>query len=120
MWLTTTLSVSESGHVSYEKVNSGFLVEKGAVIPIVRADIRATSLGMQAISDHIVVTDAAGRSLEFFGSAIGTRPMGSINPSIAAFVSLMRYRCKDRTGYGGHGKLFGLAYLAERRQAMRP
>ena len=114
LWLTTTLAVSPSGEVSYDKVNSGFLVERGRVTPIVRAEVRATTVEMLAISDHLVVTDINGRTLEFFGSAIGTRPMGSINPSIAAFVSLMRYRCGERTGYGGHGKLFGLSYLAER------
>jgi len=114
MWLTTTLAVSETGQIAYDRINSGFLVEKGVVTPIVRAEVRATTLEMLAICDHIVVTDPSGRTLEFFGSAIGTRPMGSINPSIAAFVSLMRYRCGDRTGYGGHGKLFGLSYLAER------
>lgn len=120
MWLTTTLGVSEGGQVTYDRVNSGFLVEKGVVTPIVHAEVRATTLDMLAISDHIVVTDVTGRKLEFFGSAIGTRPMGSLNPSIAAFVSLMRYRCGDRTGHGGHGKLFGLTYLSERLQRTGP
>ncbi|MBK9608490.1 MAG: hypothetical protein IPO58_19370 [Betaproteobacteria bacterium] len=69
---------------------------------------------MLTISDHIVATDARGRRHEFFGTAIGTRPLGSYNPSIAAFVSLMRYHWGSRVGYGGHGKLFGLSYLAER------
>jgi hypothetical protein len=61
-----------------------------------------------------VAIDAAGRRHEFFGAAIGTRPMGSLNPSIAAFVSLMRYQYQGQVGYGGHGKLFGLNYLAQR------
>lgn len=114
MWLTLTLDVLPDGQVRYEKVNSGFLVEHGEVTPIVDAQVRATTVDMLAISDHIVATDARGRRHEFFGAAIGTRPMGSINPSIAAFVSLMRYQSQGLVGHGGHGKLFGLNYLAQR------
>ena len=114
MWLTMTLDVAPDGSVRYDKVNSGFIVEHGTVIAIVDASVQATTVDMLAISDHIVATDARGRQHEFFGSVIGMRPMGSINPSIAAFVSLMRYRYGTQTGHGGHGKLFGLAYLAER------
>lgn len=116
MWLTTTLDVRADGHVSYERLNSGFVVEHGVVTPLVEARVEATTVEMLAISDHIVVTDARGRRHEFFGAAIGTRPMGSINPSIAAFVSLMRYQYAGtgHVGHGGHGKLFGLNYLAKR------
>ncbi|WP_137919906.1 hypothetical protein [Hydrogenophaga sp. 2FB] len=114
MWLTTMLDVSPDGHVRYDKVNSGFIVEHGAVTPVVEATVEAVTVDMLAISDHIVATDARGRRHEFFGSAIGTRPMGSINPSIAAFVSLMRYQYAGQVGHGGHGKLFGLNYLAQR------
>jgi hypothetical protein len=114
MWLTLTLDVAADGHVHYEKVNSGFIVEHGVVTPIVEATVEATTADMLAISDHIVAVDAGGRRHEFFGAAIGTRPMGSLNPSIAAFVSLMRYQYQGQVGYGGHGKLFGLNYLAQR------
>jgi len=114
MWLTTTLDVSADGHVRYEKLNSGFIVEHGVVTPVVEATVEATTVDMLAISDRIVATDARGRRHEFFGAAIGTRPMGSINPSIAAFVSLMRYQYAGHVGHGGHGKLFGLNYLAQR------
>lgn len=114
LWLTMTVDVTIDGIVRYESVNSGFIVEKGVVIPIVAAEVAATTVEMLAISDHILVTDSRGVTHEIFGAAIGTRPMGSLNPSIAAFVSLMRYRYGNHTGYGGHGKLFGLAYLAER------
>ncbi|VTU30723.1 DUF7065 domain-containing protein [Variovorax sp. PBL-E5] len=114
MWLTMTLDVTPSGHVRYERLNSGFLVEHGVVTPIVAAQVEAATVDMLAISDRIVVTDARGRTHEFFGATIGTRPMGSLNPSIAAFVSLMRYQYGKLVGHGGHGKLFGLSYLAER------
>jgi len=114
MWLTMTLDVTADGRIRYEKLNSGFIVEHGVVTPVVQAEVEATTVEMLAISDHIVVTDARGRRHEFFGAAIGTRPMGSLNPSIAAFVSLMRYQYRDQVGHGGHGKLFGLNYLAQR------
>lgn len=114
MWLTLTLDVAMDGHVRYEKINSGFIVEHGIVTPIAEATVEATTVDMLAISDRIVVIDVNGRRLEFLGAAIGTRPMGSINPSIAAFVSMMRYQHEGKVGYGGHGKLFGLNYLAQR------
>ncbi|MDM0032432.1 hypothetical protein QTI33_09875 [Variovorax sp. J22P271] len=114
MWLTMTLDVSPDGHARYEKLNSGFIVEHGVVTPVVAATVEATTVDMLAISDRILAVDARGRSHEFLGAAIGTRPMGSINPSIAAFVSLMRYQYAGRVGHGGHGKLFGLNYLAQR------
>jgi hypothetical protein len=108
------LNISNSGEVFYDKVNSGLVVERGVVTPIVDAVVQAKTVDMLTISDHILVTDAKGRKHEFVGTAIGTRPMGSVNPSIAAFISLMRYQCGNRFGYGGHGKLFGLTYLAQR------
>jgi hypothetical protein len=114
LWLTMTLNVEQDGTVRYETLNSGFIVENGIVTPIVDAQVTAATVEMLAISDHILVTDSTGRRHEIFGAAIGTRPMGSLNPSIAAFVSLMRYRYREHTGYGGHGKLFGLSFLAER------
>ena len=114
MWLTMPLNVSKSGDIGYDQVNSGFVVERGVVTPIVEATVQATTLDMLAVNDHIVATDARGRKFEFYGTAIGTRPLGSFNPSIAAFQSLMRYQWGERIGYGGHGKLFGLTYLAER------
>jgi hypothetical protein len=114
MWLTVLLDISASGHVKYDKVLSGFLVEQGVVTPVVNAVVKATTIDMLAVSDHIVVTDTRGRLFEFFGSAIGTRPMGSLNPSIAAFQSLMRYQHGGEIGYGGHGKLFGMSYLGDR------
>ncbi|WP_158937407.1 hypothetical protein [Burkholderia sp. S171] len=114
MWLTMTLDVTLDGTVRYDSLNSGFIVENGTVTPLIEASVTATTVEMLAISDHIVVTDERGMRHEFFGAAIGTRPMGSVNPSIAAFVSLMRYRYGNLTGYGGHGKLFGLSFLAQR------
>lgn len=114
MWLTMTLDVAPDGHVRYEKLNSGFLVEHGEVTPVVSAQVEATTVDMLAVSDRIVVNDAKGREHVFHGAAIGTRPMGSINPSISAFVSLMRYQYNGLIGHGGHGKLFGLNYLAQR------
>jgi len=114
LWLTMTLAVSDDGSIAYDRVNSGFVVEAGVVTPIVAATVQATTADMLAISDHIVATDVHGRRFELFGAAIGTRPLGSFNPSIAAFQSLMRYQWGQRLGHGGHGKLFGLSYLAQR------
>lgn len=114
MWLTMTLDVAANGQVHYERLNSGFLVEHGEVTPVVSANVTATTVDLLTISDQITVTDAKGREHVFFGAAIGTRPMGSINPSISAFVSLMRYQYQGLVGHGGHGKLFGLNYLAQR------
>lgn len=114
LWLTMTLDVTAGGQVRYGKINSGFIVEQGVVTPVVKAEVQATTVDMLTISDHIVVEDGRGRQHEFFGAAIGTRPMGSVNPSIAAFISLMRYQYGTNVGHGGHGKLFGLSYLAER------
>lgn len=114
LWVTMLLDVQDGGAVRYDKILSGFLVENGLVTPIIDAQVEAQQIGMLTISDHVVVTDRNGRQLEFFGAAIGTRPLGSLNPSIAAFQSLMRYSHGNQIGYGGHGKLFGLNYLAER------
>lgn len=114
MWLTMPLDVRADGSVVYEKVNSGFLVRKGIVTSIASATIEADTEDMLAARDRITVTTATGDRYAFEGEAIGCRPLGSFNPSIAAFLSLMRYRWGDRTGYGSHGKLFGLGYLAER------
>lgn len=111
IWLTTTLDVEDPSRISYGRLNSGFVVRHGNVVPIVAAEVTATSDGMLAMSDHIMIDDAEGHHYELFGSVIGTRPLGSFNPSIAAFQSLMRYTCGDLVGHGGHGKLFGLAYL---------
>lgn len=110
-WLTMTLDVRDPDHIAYDRLNSGFVVAHGRVVPIVSAQVEAVSVGMLAMSDRIRLTDADGRDYELFGSVIGTRPLGSFNPSIAAFLSLMRYTWGDKVGYGGHGKLFGLAYL---------
>lgn len=111
VWLTMTLDVTDPDHIAYHRLNSGFVVTHGRLVPIVAARVEATSAGMLAMSDHIRLTDADGRDYELSGVAIGTRPLGSFNPSISAFQSLMRYTCGDLVGYGGHGKLFGLAYL---------
>lgn len=114
VWLTMTVDVSADGHVTYEKVNSGFIVEHGRVTPIVAAEVEATSENLLTQKDKIGITDVNGRIINFEGTAIGTRPLGSLNPSIAAFQSLMRYEWGDKVGHGGHGKLFGLTYLADR------
>jgi hypothetical protein len=111
IWLTMTLDVKDTNQIVYDRVNSGFVVSHGKVTPVVKASVQATSEGMLTLSDKITVTDAEGRRYELSGTAIGTRPLGSFNPSIAAFQSLMRYECAGMAGYGGHGKLFGLAYL---------
>ena len=111
IWLTMTLDVKDTSQIVYDRLNSGFVVSHGKVTPVVKASVQATSEGMLARSDEITVVDAEGRCYELFGSAIGTRPLGSFNPSIAAFQSLMRYECGEMVGYGGHGKLFGLTYL---------
>lgn len=111
VWLTMTLDVRHPDQISYDRLNSGFVVTEGKVVPIVAAEIEATSDGMLATSDRIRIEDAQGRRFDIIGAAIGARPLGSFNPSIAAFLSLMRYTCGDLVGYGGHGKLFGLAYL---------
>ncbi|MCB1476314.1 MAG: hypothetical protein H6883_05700 [Rhodobiaceae bacterium] len=113
MWLTMLLKFGEDGEVIYDRILSGFIVEHGRITPVVDARVEATTVEMLATGDHIVVTDANGRTLEFFGTAICTRPLGSFNPSIAAFISLMRYHWGDKVGYGGHGKLYGLSYLAK-------
>ncbi|OWT66354.1 DUF7065 domain-containing protein [Candidimonas nitroreducens] len=111
MWLTMPLNISSGGKVSYDTPRSGFIVEGSVVTPIVEAAVRATTVDMLAMNDHIVVVDAKGRRFELYGSAIGTRPMGSVNPSISAFLSLMRYQWRGKVGHGGHGKLFGQTYL---------
>lgn len=111
LWLTMTLDVADPGNIAYQELNSGFVVSHGEVTPVIEASVEATSIDMLAISDQVTVTDAQGRIYQLDGAAIGTRPLGSFNPSIAAFQSLMRYRCGDLVGFGGHGKLFGLAYL---------
>jgi hypothetical protein len=111
IWLTMTLDVKDTSRIVYDRVNSGFVVSDGEVTPVVEASVRADSEDMLARRDQITVVDARGRRFELSGTAIGTRPLGSFNPSIAAFQSLMRYECGDLVGYGGHGKLFGLAYL---------
>lgn len=112
IWLTMTLDVSSTGEIRYDAIKSGFVVAHGEITPIVRATVEARAVDMLTLNDHVLLEDASGKRYEFFGGAIGTRPMGSINPSIAAFQSLMRYHWNGKVGYGGHGKLFGLEYLA--------
>jgi len=112
VWLTTTLRISPNGTVLYDELKTGFVVRHGETIPIVHATVEARAIDMLTINDHAVLEDANGTRYEFHGGAIGTRPMGSINPSISAFQSLMRYHWNGKTGYGGHGKLFGQEYLA--------
>lgn len=113
MWLTMPLNISSEGTISYDKAHTGFIVERGEVTPILEATVQATTIDMLAMNDHVTVVDAKGRRFELYGTAIGTRPMGSVNPSISAFQSLMRYQWGDKVGYGGHGKLFGQTYLGQ-------
>ncbi|GAA5232969.1 hypothetical protein FOZ76_02495 [Verticiella sediminum] len=112
VWLTMTLSISSEGMVVYDELKTGFLVSHGEVFPITRATIEARGADMLTLNDHVILETANGARYEFHGGAIGTRPMGSINPSISAFQSLMRYHWNGKVGYGGHGKLFGQEYLA--------
>lgn len=114
IWVTMPLNITSNGEVEYDGIKTGFVCRHGKVTPIVKAAVKARTVDMLTLNDHVILTDANGETYEIHGGAIGTRPMGSINPSIAAFQSLMRYHWNGKVGYGGHGKLFGLEYLAQR------
>ncbi|MFD4972451.1 hypothetical protein [Streptomyces sp. NPDC058424] len=102
------------GRVTYERLRFGFVVEHGEVTPLVDARITAEHTQMLAMNNHIVVTDARGRSWEFFGTAISSHPWYSFNPSHVSYQGVFRYHWGDKVGYGEAADIYGLDYLAER------
>lgn len=113
MHLAMLLSI-ENGHVVYESLRFGFVVENGEMHGLVDATVEATHTSMLAMSNRICATDVRGKQYEIFGTAISSHPWYSFNPSHVSFQGVFRYHYGDRVGYGEMADIFGLDYLAER------
>lgn len=102
------------GQLSYDGFRFGYLVEDGELIGLVDAKMSARHVDMLMVSNHIVVTDARGRTFEFHGTAVGGAPWYSYIPAYVSFQSLMRYEYRGRVGYAECTDVIGTEYLAER------
>ena len=117
MHLTMALRIDDDGTVVYDSLRFGYVVEDGVLTGLTSASVTAARIDMVAVTNHIVATDARGRTHEFFGTAVGGYPWHQFSPAYVCYQSLMRYEWNGRTGYAEHGDIFGLEYLAQRMSA---
>jgi hypothetical protein len=104
------------GETVYDGYRFGYVMEDGELFGVTAAEMVASSgMAMLPTNSHFVATDVRGKRHELFGAAIAGHPWYSFNPSHVCFQSLMRWHSGDRIGYGEHGDIFGLEFLAERK-----
>lgn len=104
----------QQGVVTYDQLRFGFVAEDGVVYGLVEAKIEASRAEMLPIGISIWAKDVRGKEFEIHGSAVAGHPWYSFNPCHVSYQSYMRYRYKDRTGYGEVGDIFGLDYLGDK------
>lgn len=111
------LRIDDDGTVVYDSLRFGYVVEHGEMVGLTSATVTAARIDMVAVSNHIVATDANGKTHEFRGTAVGGYPWHQFSPAYVCYQSLMRYERDGVVGHAEHGDIFGLEYLGRRMSA---
>ncbi|GAB3710536.1 DUF7064 domain-containing protein [Nocardiopsis oceani] len=113
MHLAVDERIDPDGEVRYGDLRFGYVTQHGETRSLVSATVEATRVEMLAMSNVIRVTDSAGTSWEFRGTAIAAHPFHAFNPRDVAYQSLMRYEHDGIVGTGEMADILGLDYLAK-------
>jgi hypothetical protein len=111
--LVTALDL-DHGRGSYGPLRFGYVHDHGETIGIVDARLSASTTGLLATANHLIVTDARGRTFELHGASIAGAPWYTFSPAYVTFQSLMRYDLDGRVAHGVMSDVWGLEHLARR------